>query len=142
MWDYAQSGLEKCRRLAASRGVRVTTEWVDVTKAKWPEAHFDVVVCTYLHLPAPQRQAVLSFMASAIKPGGHLVMEVFSLHQVQYGTGGPADPTLLYHPAEFWFSFSSWRIKHWYWGEVERKEGLYHNGTSHVIQCWLQRPED
>ena len=20
----------------------------------------------------------------------------------------------------------------------ERKEGLYHNGTSHVIQCWLQ----
>lgn len=52
-----------------ARGVRVVTEWVDVTKATWPEARFDVVVCTYLHLPAPQRQAVLSHMASAVKPG-------------------------------------------------------------------------
>lgn len=141
MWDYAQSGLEKCQRLAALRRVPVTAKLVDVTRAEWPKDHFDVVVCTYLHLPAPQRQAVLSHIASAVKPGGHLVMEVFSQQQIRYGTGGPADPALLYHPAEFWFSFVSWRVKHWFWGEVERIEGLYHNGTSHVIQCWLQRPE-
>lgn len=141
MWDYAQAGLEKCRRLAEARGVRVVTEWVDVTKATWPEARFDVVVCTYLHLPAPQRQAVLSHIASAVKPGGHVVMEVFSLHQLRYGTGGPEDPALLYHPAEFWFAFSAWRVRHWFWGEVERKEGQHHNGLCHVIQCWLQRPE-
>jgi protein-L-isoaspartate O-methyltransferase len=140
MWDYTESGLVKCQQLAAERGVQVETKRVDVTQPVWEQEAYDAIICTFLHLLAPERQYVLSQMAASLKPGGSLIMEVYSKEQIHYKTGGPGEVERLYSPLDFYHAFSDWDIKHLFVGEVERQEGTLHNGLSHVVQCFVKKP--
>lgn len=67
-------------------------------------------------------------------------MEVYSVDQLQYGTGGPKTEQLLYRPEEVLSAFNDYRIVHFFTGEVVRNEGILHNGLSHVIQLAVQKP--
>ncbi|MEK4029097.1 MULTISPECIES: class I SAM-dependent methyltransferase [Bacillaceae] len=140
-WDYAESGLEKTKKLAASRGTVVQTELVDLNEAQWERDRWDEVVCIFGHFPTKLRQKTLRNIKEAVKPEGYFVTEVYSLYQIPYKSGGPQDIDLLYAPEEFLEVFSDWRIIHFFMGEVVRHEGEMHNGLSHVIQIVAQKPE-
>ncbi|MGG3562801.1 class I SAM-dependent methyltransferase [Neobacillus rhizosphaerae] len=133
-WDYAESGLAKIKKLAHERGVAVQTELVDLKDATWGKDQWDEVVCIFGHFPAELRQKTLQGVKGAVKPGGYFITEVYSRYQLPYNSGGPKDVGFLYTPEEFMQSFSDWRIVHFFMGEVERHEGEFHNGLSHVIQ--------
>ncbi|WP_065409309.1 class I SAM-dependent methyltransferase [Pseudobacillus wudalianchiensis] len=139
-WDYAQSGLEKTKRLASLKGTVVQTDLIDLNEAQWKENKWDEIVCIFGHFPQQLRQRTLSGVKKAIKPGGYFVTEVYSLYQLPYKSGGPQDLDFLYRPEEFWTIFSDWRIVHFFMGEVVRHEGELHNGLSHVIQFVGQKP--
>ncbi|MFD2172215.1 class I SAM-dependent methyltransferase [Tumebacillus lipolyticus] len=138
-WDYAESGLAKTKRLAAERGVEVTTELVDLNDAPWQAEKWDGIVCFFGHLPTPLRHRTLSQVQAAVKPGGYYLTEVYSKDQLPYKSGGPKDFDLLYHPEEFLQTFSDWKILHFFVGEVMRHEGDSHHGLSHVIQFFGQK---
>ncbi|TWL42132.1 putative S-adenosyl-L-methionine-dependent methyltransferase TehB [Bacillus paralicheniformis] len=133
-WDYAESGLEKTKKLAETRHVSVKTELVDLNEASWNQGQWDEIVCIFGHFPEELRRKTLLGVKEAVKPGGFFVTEVYSTHQIPYKSGGPQDPELLYTPEEFLQTFSDWRIVHFFMGEVVRHEGAWHNGLSHVIQ--------
>lgn len=133
-WDYADTGLQKVKKLADEQGVRVDTEWVDLAQAEWQQDLWDGIVCIYGHFPKAVREATLSGVKTAVKPGGYFVAEVYSPYQIPYGSGGPKNPDFLYQPEEFLEAFSDWRIVHFFMGEVTRHEGDLHNGLAHVIQ--------
>jgi 2-polyprenyl-3-methyl-5-hydroxy-6-metoxy-1,4-benzoquinol methylase len=140
-WDYAQSGLEKTKRLAEKRGVTVETELVDLNEAQWEKDQWDELVCIFGHFPKELREKTLHGIKESVKPGGYFVTEVYSVYQLPYKSGGPKVLELLYRPEEFLELFSHWRIVHFFIGEVERHEGDFHNGLSHVIQFVGQKPE-
>jgi 2-polyprenyl-3-methyl-5-hydroxy-6-metoxy-1,4-benzoquinol methylase len=140
-WDYAESGLEKTRKLAKEKGVEVKTELVDLNNAPWKENHWDELVCIFGHFPKDLRDKTLHKVKQAVKPGGYFITEVYSAYQLPYQSGGPRDQSLLYSPEEFLHAFSDWRIVHFFMGEVVRDEGEGHKGLSHVIQFVGQKPK-
>ncbi|NJC73906.1 class I SAM-dependent methyltransferase [Planosporangium thailandense] len=96
--DFSPVAVDKGRRLADARGVRV--EWVtaDLLGYAPPAAAFDAVLVAYLHLPAPDRAAVLARAAGALAPGGVLVVIGHDLTNLTDGIGGPQDPAILLSP--------------------------------------------
>jgi 2-polyprenyl-3-methyl-5-hydroxy-6-metoxy-1,4-benzoquinol methylase len=133
-WDYAQSGLEKTQKLATKKGVTVNTKLVDLNEASWDKEKWDELICVFGHFPENLREKTLNGIKGAVKPEGYFITEVYSHYQLPYKSGGPKDESLLYKPEEFLKIFSDWKIIHFFMGEVERNEGDFHKGLSHVIQ--------
>ncbi|MCZ8537861.1 class I SAM-dependent methyltransferase [Paenisporosarcina quisquiliarum] len=139
-WDYAESGLEKTKKLGETKGVTVKTELVDLNEAQWVTNQWDEIVCIFGHFPKELRNKTLRGVKEAVKPGGYFITEVYSHYQIPYKSGGPQKLDLLYSPEEFLQTFSDWRTVHFFMGEVVRHEGELHNGLSHVIQFVGQKP--
>jgi SAM-dependent methyltransferase len=98
--DFSTVGLEKARSFAATRGV--TCEWVAADLLRYqpePDA-YDLVLLTYLHVPAPQRRTILNMAAQAIAPGGALLLIGHDRSNLEHGYGGPHNPAVLYTSPE------------------------------------------
>ena len=95
--DFSQVGLDKGRRLAEQAGVEV--RWVHADLRSWqaPEPQ-DLVVLSYLQLPAPDMAAVVGHGAAALAPGGLMLLVGHARRNLTAGTGGPQDPAVLYEP--------------------------------------------
>lgn len=98
--DFSHAGLAKAARLATERGVEVTLVEADVVEWRPPPASFDLVIVMYLHLVADERRQVLANAASALAPGGTLLVVGHDLSNLEEGTGGPQDPALLFSPED------------------------------------------
>jgi len=94
--DFSPVGLAKARRFADLRGVEVT--WVESAVESWtpPSDGFDLVAVLYLQLPQPARSTALSLAASAVAPGGTLLVIAHDLDNLIRGYGGPQNPDVLY----------------------------------------------
>jgi SAM-dependent methyltransferase len=94
--DFSRVALDKARRLADSHGV--TVEWVNADVGDWepPAGRYDLVVVFYLHLPAERRRAVHARAASALAPGGTMLVVGHDLANLDGGHGGPQDPAVLF----------------------------------------------
>jgi len=98
--DFSAVAIERAHRLAAERGLEVSWVVADVLSAGLPDRAFDAVLVAYLHLPAPDRAAVLARAAAALAPGGTLLVVGHDRSNLTEGVGGPQDPALLYTPDE------------------------------------------
>jgi SAM-dependent methyltransferase len=98
--DFSHAGLAKAARLATERGVEVTLVEADVVQWRPPSASFDLVIVMYLHLVADQRRQVLANAASALTPGGTLLVVGHDLSNLEEGIGGPQDPAVLFSPED------------------------------------------
>ncbi len=138
--DQSVVGLAKARELAAQRGVSIRTEQTDLTTWKWPENEFDVVVAIYIHFPPAVRAQMHERMYAALKPGGVLILEAFTPKQLEYKTGGPQDPAMLYTMEMLRKDFPA--------GErllleemiTGLNEGPYHRGQAAVVRLVLRKP--
>lgn len=135
--DYSTVGLQKAQALAASRGVALTTELVDL--ADWAPASsaFDGVVLVYTHLPSAIRQPAHRRLARGLRAGGWLLLEAFHPEQLAHSSGGPKDVDMLYAPALLDDDFAGLLRCELSWhGEVQLAEGPGHQGLAHVTR-WL-----
>lgn len=96
--DFSSVGLEKARRLADAQGVEV--EWVLADLRTYHPARqaYDLVIVLYLHLGPEDRPAVHGAAASALAPGGTMVVLGHDTSNLTDGYGGPQDPALLFTP--------------------------------------------
>ncbi len=93
--DFSPVGLDKARRLAAEHGVEITVECADATT--WaPDGEVDLVVLSYLQLPAAQQRTVLERSASWLAPGGTLFVIAHDRSNVEHGYGGPPSTEVCY----------------------------------------------
>ena len=99
--DFSAVGLDKAAQLAEANGVADRTRWVCADATSWqPDAAFDLVVVFYLHLPERERRAALGVAASALAPGGIVLVVGHDSSNLTDGVGGPPDPAVLYGPDE------------------------------------------
>ena len=98
--DFSDAALAKAARLAAERGVEA--EWVDADVLEYaPDREsFDLVVVLYLHLLPEKRRAVLARMADAVAPGGLILIVGHDTTNIEEGTGGPQNPSILFTAEE------------------------------------------
>ncbi|MEY2432305.1 MAG: hypothetical protein QOC92_2030 [Acidimicrobiaceae bacterium] len=96
--DFSRVGLDKGGALAAQGGVDVEFVQADVTKYEPPARDFDLVVMLYLQLPHDEFRSALDRAASALAPGGTLLVVGHDLTNLTDGYGGPQHPSVLFTP--------------------------------------------
>jgi SAM-dependent methyltransferase len=98
--DYSEVAIGKARARAADEGLDVDFVCADLLEYAPEEAAYDLVLLLYFHLPPADLRFVLSRAASALAPGGTLVVVGHDSTNRTDGVGGPSDPELLYTPDE------------------------------------------
>ena len=138
--DYSEVGLERAQALAKSQGLSIETQQADLAEYSFETETWDGIVSIFGHLPSALRSQVNAQLFSSLKPGGFLCMEGYHLDQLNFKTGGPAHPDLLYSEdvltQELCGQWSDFIVQ-----KSQRiiKEGPYHNGPSSTVQIWAVR---
>lgn len=138
-YDQATAGLRKTEQLAAEHEVYVKTVQKDLIAEKVPANTFDAAVMVFGHVPGESQAKFIQNIIGSVKPGGHVLFEVYSKEQFDYKTGGPPVLDNLYDPIDILNWINPYKCLHFYYGEAERIEGSGHTGTGHVIQVILRK---
>jgi hypothetical protein len=81
-------------------------------------------------------------MFQALKPGGLLIMQMFTPEQLNYESGGPPVLDMLYTPAMLRQDFDQANILHLEEALASLDEGPYHQGSGAVVNLLLERPAE
>ena len=132
--DSSAVGLEKAQRLAAAKGVTITTEVVDLADYELGQDQWQGIVSIFCHLPPPLRKQVHTNIGNALVANGVLVLEAYTPAQLQHGTGGPPVAAMMMQAQELEQELTG--IQTQTCEELEREivEGIGHKGTGAVVQ--------
>lgn len=126
--DFSPVALAKARALAQERGVALRTEVADVTKWRWPETAYDVIVAIFTQVVFPaERKHFFANLKRALKPGGLLLLQGYRVEQLAYRTGGPPEPERLYTRALLEEAFGDMAQL-----EIREHDTAISEGTGHV----------
>ena len=132
--DGSAPGLAKANRLAARRGVALTTVVADLAAFTLTLNHWSAIVAIFAHLPPPLRRATFAAAVAGLRPGGVFILEAYTPAQLAHGTGGPKDPTLLISLTDLRAELAGLALELGH--EIERDvvEGRGHTGRAAVVQ--------
>ncbi len=137
--DLSTVGLEKARQLAAQRGVTIRTECADLSRWDWPEGEYDHVVIIYVHFPPDIREKIHHQALMALKPGGQIIFEAFTVEQLEHDSGGPPVKEMLYDEPLVRADFSSGEFEFLQSCVEHLDEGKYHVGDAAIIRARIRR---
>ena len=93
--DYSAVGLAKGARRAADLGLDVS--WVTADATTWVSPDLvDLVLVSYLQLPAAELSRAIRTAAGYLAPGGTLALVGHDRDNLTRGVGGPQDPAVLH----------------------------------------------
>lgn len=132
--DISPVALEKAKKLATSRGVKIETLCADLTTYTPEMNHYGTVVSISAHLPSTVRKRLYPLIERSLKPYGVIILEAYSEHQLSRDTGGPKDADMLMTVDKLRKEFAN--LEQILLREVEREisEGEGHTGMASVIQ--------
>ncbi|WP_449394996.1 SAM-dependent methyltransferase [Devosia riboflavina] len=132
--DASPVGLDKAKKLAAKREVKLATKLLDISDYDWPTERFDVVAGIFFQFAGPElRDTIFAGMVETLKPGGLLILQGYGPRQLEYKTGGPGILENLYTETLLAEKFAALEILHLGDEDRELAEGLTHVGKSHVV---------
>ena len=110
--DVSQVALDRAAAHAQEAGVSAATTWQRIDILTWqpPVQAYDLVTASFLHLPSAVRDDVHRRVASAVRPGGRLLVvahHVSDLHTMMRRPGMPdmfftAEEVAAVLPAQEW----------------------------------------
>lgn len=100
--DFSREAIERGRAWAAETDVQ-GVRWVvaDVLAHPVEARGYDLVLLSYLHLPRPEQLTVTRKAASAVAPGGMLLIVGHDPTNLTDGHGGPQEPEVLHGPEDY-----------------------------------------
>jgi tellurite methyltransferase len=114
--DHELSLLREAVAQGAGLGMTVKAWCADLTTCPLPERRFDLVLVTRF-----LQRDLFPSLREAIRPGGFVIYETFTRHQLQYGRG-PTSPDHLLSPGELLSLFAP--LKMVFYEEVSEPEAL------------------
>ncbi|MDY0186868.1 MAG: methyltransferase domain-containing protein [Syntrophus sp. (in: bacteria)] len=126
--DRSREALEEARRSAEARGLQVQFWEIDLETGEnslQEDYYRTIMVFRYLHRP------LMPSLRQAIRRGGILIYETFTIEQPRYGR--PHNPDFLLRPGELAGWFEDWEIIHSF-------EGLLENPTRAMAQLVCRKP--
>lgn len=94
--DQSETGKKQCLQKAEKLGLQVNYFVCDARFYIPEPESFDVVALIYFHIPKDILLDVYSKFEKTLKMGGKLIVEGFGKNQLQYHSGGPKNPDMLY----------------------------------------------
>jgi tellurite methyltransferase len=116
--DVSGVAVERCRREAARRGLRVEAVQADLESYELPRAEYDIVINLYY-----LQRALAARLEAALRPSGVLVFESFTTEQRQFGWG-PQNDEFLLRPGELREMFAGLEVLAYREGLVEGDRGM------------------
>ncbi|MFO8023810.1 SAM-dependent methyltransferase [Thiohalophilus sp.] len=138
--DQSETGLAKARAMAREAGVTLHTISADLTQWQWPVDEYDFVVSIFVHFKPGGRRFIHRACLAALKPGGTILLEGFNPEQIEYPSGGPPFPEMLFTRAMLRADFAGAKIERLESLETRLAEGKYHQGSAAVIRLIATRP--
>lgn len=139
--DSSSVALAKARALAQARGAKLAFEHADLRTWHWPENAFDVVVAIFIQFADSTERAQLhARIVRALAPGGVLILQGYTPRQLEYRTGGPADPDRLYTAETLHREFAALNVLHTCEHDAEICEGNAHCGMSALVEFVATKP--
>lgn len=138
--DLSTVGLEKARKLAASRNVSIKTIHADLAEFNIAPNEWDGIVAIFCHLPPPIRHRLFQQAVAGLHPNGVFLLEAYTPKQLEFKTGGPNSLELLMTRGALQDDLSG--LDFVIAQEVEREihEGRFHNGRSATVQILASKP--
>jgi 2-polyprenyl-3-methyl-5-hydroxy-6-metoxy-1,4-benzoquinol methylase len=132
-FDYSKVASEKANRRAREAGLAYSSRYQDVNDWAPEKSQFDFVVIVFLHLEKAAWEYLIEASLATLKPGGSLIIQVFSKDQLGKTSGGPKDLGLLFEPEDFHElteRFDSFELSK---EDSEIAEGSLHTGLASLI---------
>jgi tellurite methyltransferase len=126
--DRSGEALDEARASAAERHLQERFWEVDLETGDnpLPKEHYRaILVFRYLHRP------LIPHVRNAIRPGGVLIYETFTVEQPKYGK--PHNPDYLLQPGELVGWFRDWEVIHYF-------EGILENPMRAMAQIVCRKP--
>ncbi len=132
--DLSSRGLQKAKRLAADRRVRITVIEADLASFLIKANSWTGIVSIFAHVTSPVRRRVHASVLTGLTPGGVFLLEAYRPDQIGRGTGGPPDDERMLDLERLRPELGTldWVLAR----ELEREviEGRYHTGRASVVQ--------
>lgn len=132
--DFSSVGLRKAERLARDRNVRVELIEADLATFDLGRDAWQGIVSIFAHTPPPVRKRIHAAIPAALRPGGVLILEAYRPRQLELGTGGPKDVTLMPTLAELRDELGGLELLIAREADREIHEGRGHSGPSATVQ--------
>lgn len=139
--DASRVGLEKAQRLAATRGVTITTLHRDLADYDIAPGSWGGIVSVFCHLPSALRADVHRRCVAGLRSGGVMLLEAYTPRQLGHGTGGPPVAELMMDEETLRAELSGLEFLHLQECEREIHEGTFHNGLGAVVQMVARKPQ-
>ena len=137
--DQSEVGMQKARRLAHERGLRLRTLAVDLEQFNAEPGSFDMISSIFVHLPAALRAQVLRGVVTWLKPAGVFVLEAYAPEQISRDTGGPKDALLLAPLDVILAELNGLEVEHQAALVRNVSEGQFHSGDASVVQVLARK---
>ncbi len=132
--DSSSVAVEKAKRLAAKRGVKLEVELADLADWDFGFEKYDAVVAVFIQFASPDlREKMFKKIRNCLKSGGLLLLHGYTPRQLEYRTGGPSQLENLYTEAMLREAFSDMEIISLHEYDQEISEGSGHSGMSALI---------
>ena len=138
--DLSSKGQAKARKLARAENVQLELIEANLVEHDLGDASWDCIVSIFFHLPSKIRRQVHEKVASALKPGGVLILEAYTPLQLGFRTGGPSMADALMTLDALEGDFPDLTFDYAVEKEREVIEGNLHSGHASVVQLLARKP--
>jgi len=133
-FDYSNKAVGNAQELFKKKKLDVNMYHGSILDHPSVSEKYDAVALLYLHLFSQERRKAHRFISDSIKPGGVVIMEVFSKNQLGRKSGGPQNDDMLYDISEIRRDFEEFDISVLEEIETNLSEGELHNGKAMVVR--------
>lgn len=133
-FDLSVVGRMKALKLAAEFNVNIEYQIMDAAGFDFDSNKYDLVAMTFFHLPELVRNYFFGNIYRCLNPGGMIVLEAFNPIQINYGSGGPRDPSMLLTSELLSDEMKNIDVLESSEIIVPLEEGAFHNGDAAVVR--------
>ena len=132
--DFSEKAREKALKLAESQKTKINYVVNDLQDYVPKKNYYDVVGLIFLHLNEKTRENIYKKVIDSLKPGGTIIMEVYSKEQLGRNSGGPQNPEMLYSIEGIKNIFGGLKHKVLEQKIIYLTESSFHYGEASVIR--------
>ena len=133
-FDQSSAGKLKALRLAKANNVTINYSIVDLAKFNPQKKFYNCAAIIFVHFDSEVRSLFHKKIIDSLKPGGKIILELFSKDQFGKNSGGPQDLQMLYSLEEARNDFKEMKTLVIEEKNIFLNEGDKHKGDASVIR--------
>lgn len=137
--DVSNLAVDKAHALAAQNNVDINAHVGDIFTTDVPVGHYDVVIICFMHFMPQDHAVFMDKMKLALKPGGLLIMEAYTIDQIPLSSGGPKTPDMMMSKEQLANEFADFEILLLQETCRHLNEGPRHHGEAATVQLLAQK---